>query len=200
MKLFEYFRADQAVNLESFIEAEAGCLLVPRTQLRGVESHSILHFAKTVENAGRASLRCSTDIILCFPENSVDVYNMGPGIRQIEGLREDLAPFKKLNKMLDMYNIKHVVFLEEDFSSTEVQLCKEEMKQSRFQISYKDDVPSSPDDLYKQLDGLQEGGVIVYTQTREEQYDQLRIWSQGRNISVTLAWQSSIFIDILNLF
>ena len=66
-----------------------------------------------------------------------------------------------------------------------MQLCKEEMEQSRFQISYKDDVPSSPVDPYKQLDGLQEGGVIVYTQIRKQQHGELRIWSQGRNISVT---------------
>ena len=179
MKLFEYFRADQAVNLESFIEAKAGCLLVPRTQLRGVESHSILHFADCISDAAIALKRCSTDVILCIPEN---MDNVGPGVRQIDGLREDLALFKKLKEMLDMYNIKHVVFLEEDFSSTEVQLCKEEMKQCRFQISYKDDVPSSLVDLYKQLDGLQEGGVIVYTQIRKQQHGELRIWSQGRNI------------------
>ena len=175
IKLFEYLRADQAVNLKSFLVAEAGCLLVPRTQLRGVESHSILYFADDVNNAGLASLRCSTDVILCFPENSVVVYNIGPGDRRIEGFRENPAPFKKLKETLDMFDTKHVVCLDEDLSSTEVQLFKEEMEQGRFQISYKDDVPSSPDDLYSQLDGLEVGGVIVYTQTRKQQRRQLLI-------------------------
>jgi len=147
---------------------------------RGVESHSILYFADNVNDAGLASLRCSTDIILCFPENSVEVYNSSPGVCRIEGFREDSAPFKKLKKTLDMFDTKHVVCLDEDFSRTEVQLFKEEMKQSRFQIAYTDDVPSSPDDLYSRLDGLEEGGVIVYTQIREQQCRQIEIWSQGK--------------------
>ena len=198
IKLFEYLRADQAVNLDSFLVAEAGCLLVSRTQLRGVESHSILCFADTVNDAGLALLRCSADIILCFPENSVHVYNIAsPGVCRIQGLREDPAPFKKLKETLDMFDTKHVVILDEDLSSTEVQLFKEEMKQSRFQIAYTDDVPSSPDDLYSRLDGLEEGGVIVYTQTREQQRRQLLIWSLGRNFCYVQAWcyKSAIVIQ-----
>ena len=196
IKLFEYLRADQAVNLESFLVAEAGCLLVPYTQLRGVESHSILYFADNVNDAGLASLRCSTDVILCFPENSVGVYNIGPGVSGILGLREDPAAFKKLKETLDMFDTKHVVCLDEDLSSTEVQLFKEEIKQGRFQISYTDDVPSSPDDLYSRLDGLEKGGVIVYTQTRKQQRDQLYIWSQRRNFCYARAWCSKSAINI----
>ena len=201
IKLFEYLRADQAVvNLESFLVAEAGCLLVPYTQLRGVESHSILYFADSVDDAGQASLRCSTDVILCFPENSVEVYNFGSGVCRIQGLREDPAAFRKLKETLDMLDTKHVVLLDEDLSRTEVQLFKEEMKQGRFQISYTDDVPLSPDDLYSQLDDLEEGGVIVYPQTREQLSDQLLIWSQRRNICYTVAWcsKSALIIDLFD--
>ena len=196
IKLFEYLRADQAVNLESFLVAEAGCLLVPNTQLRGVESHSILYFADSVDDAGLTSLRCSTDVILCFPENSVEVYNFGSGVCRIQGLREDPAAFRKLKETLDMFDTKHVVSLDKDFSRTEVQLFKEEMKQGRFQISYTDDVPLSPDDLYSQLDGLEEGGVIVYTQTRNQHRVQLFIWSQRRNFCYARAWCSKSAINI----
>ena len=164
---------------------------------RGVESHSILYFADNVNDAGLASLRYSTDIILCFPENSVEVYNIGPGVCRIEGFREDSAPFKKLKKTLDMFDTKHVVCLDEDFSRTEVQLFKEEMKQGRFQIAYTDDVPSSLDDLYSQLDDLEEGGVIVFTQIRElQQHGQFFMWSQERNICYVGAWCSKFSITI----
>ena len=36
-----------------------------------------------------------------------------------------------------------------------------EMEQGRFNISYKDDVPSPTDDRWISLDGLKEGGVIM---------------------------------------
>ena len=197
IKLFEYLRADQAVvNLESFLVAEAGCLLVPYTQLKGVESHSILYFADDVGDAGPTSLRCSTDVILCFPENGVEMYNIYPGDHRILGLREDPAAFRKLKETLDMLDTKHVVLLDEDLSRTEVQLFKEEMKQGRFQISNTDVVPLSPDDLYSQLDDLKKGGVTVYTQTREQLFNQLYIWSQRRNICYAGAWCSKSAINI----
>ena len=200
IKLFEYLRADQAVvNLESFLVAEAGCLLVPYTQLRGVESHSILYFADDVNDAGLTLLRCSADIILCFPENSVRVYNFGSGVRRIAGFREDPAAFRKLKETLGMFDTKHVVCLDEDLSRTEVELFKEAMKQGRFQISYTDDVPLSPNDLYSQLDGLEEGGVIVYTQTRKQLFNQLYIWLQRRNIC-SLRARCSKYAIIIDLF
>ena len=63
-------------NLNKFLAAERGCLLVPYAHIRGTESTSVLFFADNINNASSVSLRASVELVVCIPENSVQVKDL----------------------------------------------------------------------------------------------------------------------------
>ena len=63
-------------NLNEFLAAERGCLLVPYAHIRGTESTSVLFFADNINNASSVSLRASVELVVCIPENSVQVKDL----------------------------------------------------------------------------------------------------------------------------
>ena len=155
-------------NLKSFLAAERGCLLVRYEHIRGTESTSVLYFADEVYSASLVSLRASVELVVCLPENSVEVVDQGPGVRQIQGLRGSPAPFRTLREILSKENIqKTVCCLDEELTSSEIEMFKQEFQQLQVYP-----IPESAEELDKQLKGLKEG-IIMFTQTNLEQRDKL---------------------------
>ena len=156
-------------NLNSFLGAERGCLLVPYEHIRGTESTSVLFFADDVNSAGFISLRASVELVVCVSENSVEVVDLGPGVRQILGLRGSPAPFRTLREILSKENIqKTVCCLNEELTSSEIEMFKQEFQQLQVYP-----IPESAEELDKQLKGLKEG-IIMYIKTNIEQRTKLR--------------------------
>jgi len=155
-------------NLNEFLAAERGCLLVPYEHIRGTESTSALFFADDVDNAGIRSLRASVELFVCIQENSVKVVDRGPGVRQINGLRGSPAPFRTLREILSKENIKKTVCCpDETFTSSDMEMFEQEFQQLSLQ-----EYPESAEELDEQLKGLKEG-IIMYTQTNTEQRNKL---------------------------
>ena len=153
-------------NLNSFLAAERGCLLVPYPHIRGTESTSVLFFADN--SASLVSLRASVELVVCLPENSVRVVDGGQGVRQILGLRGSPAPFRTLREILSKENIqKTVCCLDEELTSSEIEMFKQEFQQLQVYP-----FPESAEELDKQLKGLKED-IIMFTQTNREQRDKL---------------------------
>ena len=183
----------EITNLNSFLAAERGCLLVPYSHIRGTESTSVLFFADHLDTAGVVSLRASVELVVCVPENSVEVEDWGPGVRQIRGLRESPAPFRTLRNILRKENIKKAVCcLDEELTSSEIEMFKEE-----FQELSPQDFPESDDELDKQLKELKEG-IIMYTQTNDEQRDKLLSLIDMTTTMYIEVWclGYSVFIDL----
>ena len=184
----------EITNLNSFLSAERGCLLVPYEYIRGTESTSVLFFADSLNTAAVVSLRASVELVVCVPENSVEVEDLGPGVRKIEGLRESPAPyFRTLRNILRKENIKKAVCcLDKGFTSSEIEMFKEE-----FQVLSSQDFPESDDELDKQLKELKEG-IIMYTQTNWEQRNKLLSLIDKTTTMYIRVWCSrySVFIDL----
>ena len=182
----------EITNLNSFLAAERGCLLVPYEHIRGTESTSVLYFADNVNTAGVVSLRASVELVVCVPENSVEVEDQGPGVRGIYGLRESPAPyFRTLRNILRKENIKKAICcLDKELTSSEIEMFKEE-----FQELSPQDFPESDDELDKQLKELKEG-IIMYTQTDDEQRDKLLSWIDMTTTMYIEVWctRYSVFI------
>ncbi|XP_023347681.1 uncharacterized protein LOC111716458 [Eurytemora carolleeae] len=155
-------------NLNEFLAAERGCLLVQYQHIRGTESTSVLFFADDVYNASVRSLRASVELVVCVPEDSVEVVDRGPGVRRIYGLRGSPAPFRTLRDILSKENIKKTVCcFDETFTSSYLEMFKQEFQQLSLQ-----EYPKSADELDEQLKGLKEG-IIMYTQTNNRQRNKL---------------------------
>jgi len=183
----------EITNLNSFLAAKRGCLLVPYSHIRGTESTSVLYFADNVNTAGKVSLRASVELVVCLPENSVKVIDLRPGLRLIEGLRESPAPFRTLRNILRKENIKKAVCcLDEELTSSEIEMFKEE-----FQELSPQDFPESDDELDKQLKELKEG-IIMYTQTNWEQRDKLFSLIDKTTTMYIRVWctRYSVFIEL----
>ena len=183
----------EITNLNSFLAAERGCLLVPYSHIRGTESTSVLYFADNVNTAGVVSLRASVELVVCVPENSVRVMDLGPGVRQIRGLREFPAPFRTLRNILRKENIKKAVCcLDKELTSSEIEMFKEE-----FQELSPQDFPESDDELDKQLKELKEG-IIMYTQTNREQREKLLSLIDKTTTMYISVWctRYSVIIDL----
>ena len=183
----------EITNLNSFLAAERGCLLVPYSHIRGTESTSVLLFADHLDDAGVVSLRASVELVVCVPENSVKVIDLGPGVRKIEGLRESPAPFRTLRNILRKENIKKAVCcLDKELTSSEIEMFKEE-----FQELSPQDFPESDDELDKQLKELKEG-IIMYTQTDDEQQNKLFSLIKKTTTMYIEVWcsRNSVYIDL----
>ena len=151
-------------NLNSFLTAERGCLIVRYSHIRGTESTSVLFFADDINRASVCSLRASVELVVCIPENSVQVKDLGPGFRLIHGLRGSPAPFRTLREILSKENIKKTVCCaDETFTSSDMEKFKQE-----FQHLSPQEYPKSAEELDKQLKGLKEG-IIMYTETNIQQ-------------------------------
>ena len=152
-------------NLKTFLAAERGCLLVPYAHIRGTESTSVLYFADEVNSASVRSL--SVKLVVCVPENSVDVVDLGPGVRTIQGLRGSPAPFRTPREILIKENKKTVCCSDEEFNSSDMEIFKQETQHLSLQ-----EYPESAEELDEQLKGLKVG-TIMYTQANIEQRDKL---------------------------
>ena len=174
-------------NLNSFLGAERGCLLVPYEHIRGTESTSVLFFADNVNSPSLVSLRASVELVVCVPENSVVVGDMGPGVRQIDGPRGSSAPFRTLREILSTENIqKTVCCLDEKLTSSEIEMFKQEFQQLSPQ-EYP--IPQSAEELDEQLKGLKKG-IIMFTQTNIEQRDKLFSFIDKRTTLFIRVWCS----------
>ena len=143
-------------------------MLVPYEHIRGTESTSVLYFADSVNSASVRSLRASVELVVCLPENSVKVVDLGPGVRRILGLRGSPAPFRTLREILSKENIKKTVCCSvEEFTSSDMEMFEQEFQHLSLQ-----EYPESAEELVEQLKGLKEG-IIMYTQANIEQRDKL---------------------------
>ena len=182
-------------NLNSFLAAEGGCLLVSYEHIRGTESTSVLFFADNVNSPSLVSLRASVELVVCVPENSVVVGDMGPGVRQIDGPRGSSAPFRTLREILSTENIqKTVCCLDEKLTSSEIEMFKQEFQQLSPQ-EYP--IPQSAEELDEQLKGLKKG-IIMFTQTNIEQRDKLFSFIDKRTTMFIRVWCSryTLYINI----
>ena len=177
IQIFPYSQEEDVKNLESYLKAGSGCLLTKYKYVKGTESTAVLIFEDIVNNATLFSLRASSLLVTCFAESTVDVRVPGPGILLIEGLREEPAPYRKLQEMLKEKKYKKIVFLhDDDFLQEEVEWFKKSLESIPLEPGY----PGSQEELDIHLSSQER--CILYFGWSWEREDQLYSWLEGKSI------------------
>ena len=195
IQIFPYLQEEDVKNLESYLKAGSGCLLTKYKYVKGTESTAVLIFEDIVNNATLFSLRASSHLVTCIAESTVNVKDLGPGILLIQGLREEAAPYRKLQEMLKEKKYKKIVFLHDDrFLQKEVELFKESLESIPLELEY----PRSQEELDIHLSSQE--GCILYSGWSNERRDQLYSWLEGKSIPLVASagLPSCVYIYLFN--
>ena len=189
--IFPYSQKEDGKNLDKFQNEDSGCLITKYGKARGTESTAVLIFEDSVENACLVSLRTSSHLVTCLPESTANVSVEGPGILHIRGLREEPAPYRKLQEILKERKYKKIVFLhDDDFPQEEVELFNKSLQSIPLEPGY----PSSQEELDKHLSTQER--CILYSGLSVEREDQLSSWLEGKSIPLVTAGCASNCVDI----
>ena len=175
--IFPYLQKEDVKNLDKFQNEDSGCLLTKYKYVKGTESTAVLIFEDSVNDAILCSLRATSLLVTCYSESTVYVTVPGPGILSIQGLREEPAPYRKLQEILKKRKYKKIVFLhDDDFLQEEVELFKESLDSIPLELGY----PGSQEELDIHLSSQE--GCILYSGGSEEREVQLYSWLEGKSI------------------